>query len=160
MKLSFNNLIIFWLYSERPFAELKKKSWLNLKMCSWSSRFRAFQTVFTDCVRFLLQPWIPPAHGFFLAPLPEVGWMRKTQWAGGIHGGSKNLTQSVNTGFSWLVAACNFVCAFYWCGRKWKTWTKRVIILKIISNYSLYSRDLVWSIIVEIIVWKSYIFVL
>ena len=33
----------------------------------------AFGTVFTDCVRFLLPPWIPPAHGFFLAPLPEVG---------------------------------------------------------------------------------------
>ena len=31
------------------------------------------ETAITDCVRFLLPPWIPPAHGFFLAPLPEVG---------------------------------------------------------------------------------------
>ena len=39
---------------------------------SSASRFMD-RTVITDCVRFLLQPWIPPAHGFFLAPLPEVG---------------------------------------------------------------------------------------
>ena len=53
---------IWWLL--RYLSQFVQRQWNNRR------------AMFTDCVRFLL----PPAHGFFLAPLPEVCWMRKAQW--------------------------------------------------------------------------------
>ena len=35
--------------------------------------------VFAERERKRPPPWTLPAHGFLLAPLPYVGWMRKTQ---------------------------------------------------------------------------------
>ena len=92
------SLDIFWL---RSLIQRKKfvKFWIYILRSAYSPTLDA---VIPECVKFLLPPWIPPAHGFFLAPLPEVGWMRKTQWARGMHGGSKNLTHSEITGLMYV----------------------------------------------------------
>ena len=71
--------------------------------CNYTEKMKPANALFLTRSGHRLRKIFAPTSSWFLpAPLPEVGWMRKTQWAGGIHGGSKNLTQSVNTAHAWM----------------------------------------------------------